>query len=158
MWLECVMRKPLTVEDHETIWLMYENGEIWDAIGEAVGRSSPTVRRIVNRSGGKRPAEPTVWSDKRMSLADRETISRGLACGDSFRSIAARLNRAPSTVSREVNANGGRDAYRAVIGEASVRHRAQRPKQRRLAHDDRLRSVVDAGLAEFWSPTQISTL
>lgn len=53
---------------------MYENGEIWDAIGEVVGRSSPTVRRIINKSDGKRPAEPTVWSDKRMNLADRETI------------------------------------------------------------------------------------
>jgi len=150
------MREPLTVENHDTIWSMYENGEIWDAIGEAVGRSSPTVRRIVNKSGGKRPAEPAVWSDKRMCLVDRETISRGLVCGDSFRTIATRLDRAPSTVSREVKANGGRDAYRAVAGEASVRHRAKRPKQRRLKCDDRLRSVVDAGLAEFWSPTQIS--
>jgi IS30 family transposase len=97
---------------------MYENGEILDAIGEAVGRSSPTVRRIINKSDGKRPAEPTV--------------------------------------SREVNANGGRDAYRAVVGEASVRQRARRPTRHRLGCNDKLRSVVDAGLEEFWSPTQIS--
>jgi hypothetical protein len=45
-------------------------------IGEAVGRSSPTVKRIINKSGGKRPAEPTVWSDKRMNLADRENIRK----------------------------------------------------------------------------------
>lgn len=91
-----------------------------------------------------------------MSLADPQTISRGLACGDSFRAIARKLARAPSTVSREVNANGGRDDCRAVTGEASVRDRAKRPKQRRLEVDDRLRGAVDAGLEEFWSPTQIS--
>jgi len=73
------MREPLTVEDHDTIWSMYENGGIWDAIGEVVGRSRSTVRRIVNKSGGKRPAEPAVWSDQRMSLADRVTILRGVA-------------------------------------------------------------------------------
>ena len=150
------MREPLTAEDHETIWTMFESGEIWDSIGEAVGRSSPTVRRIVSRSGGKRPPEPTVWSDKRMNLEDRENISRGLACGDSFRAIARRIKRSPSTVAREVNANGGRNAYRAAIGEAAVRRRAKRPKKRRLECDRRLRRAVDAGLAEFWSPTQIS--
>ena len=45
------MREPLTAEDHETIWTMFESGEIWDSVGEAVGRSSSTVRRIVSRSG-----------------------------------------------------------------------------------------------------------
>ena len=49
-----------------------------------------------------------------MCRIDREEISRGLALEESFRTIANRIGRAPSTVSREVNANGGRDAYRAV--------------------------------------------
>lgn len=60
------------------------------------------------------PAPPAVWSDQRLSMSDREEISRGLVAEESFRSIAARLGRAPSTVSREVNGNGGRDDYRAV--------------------------------------------
>ena len=48
-----------------------------------------------------------------LTLAEREEISRGLVAGNSIRSIAASLGRAPSTVSREVNRNGGRRRYRA---------------------------------------------
>jgi IS30 family transposase len=43
-----------------------------------------------------------------MSFEDREEISRGLAAGDSLRQIAGRIGRAPSTITREVEANGGR--------------------------------------------------
>ncbi len=66
--------------------------------------------------------------------------------------IAARIGRAASTVPCEVNSNGGRDVYRAHAGEVSARQRACRPKQRRLASDRRLRRVVEAKLAEWWSP------
>lgn len=133
-----------------------ERGETLTDIGKAIGRSITTVRSFVLRHGGQRPPEPTVWSDKRMCLTDREEISRGLALEESFRTIANQIGRAPSTVSREVNANGGRDAYRAVDAEASVRERVKRPKKRRLECDLRLRRVVEAGLEELWSPTQIS--
>lgn len=73
-----MLREPLTAEDHETIWSMYENGVIWDAIGEAVGRSSPTVRRIINTSDGKRPAEPTVWCDGPSGIDLNATTSSDL--------------------------------------------------------------------------------
>jgi IS30 family transposase len=46
-------------------------------------------------------------------MAEREEISRGVAAGESCRQIAARLGRAPSTVSRELARNGGRHRYRA---------------------------------------------
>jgi len=72
-----------------------------------------TVRSFVLRHDGRRPVPLAVWSESRLSAGEREEISRGLAAKESFRSIAARLGRAPSTVSREVNANGGRDYYRA---------------------------------------------
>lgn len=146
----------MSAEDHKQIWVLLESGETLTDIGKAIGRSITTVRSFVLRHDGRWPCEPTVWSDKRMCLADREEISRGLALGESFRAIACRISRAPSTVSREVNANGGKDEYRAVDAEASARERVKRPKKRRLKNDAKLRKVVEAGLAELWSPTQIS--
>lgn len=113
------MRTHMSAADHEQIWVMLEQGETLRDIGKAIGRNLTTVRTFVLRSGGRRPPEPTVWSDKRMCLSDREEISRGLVSGESFRAIARRLSRAPSTVSREVKANGGREAYRAVDAEAA---------------------------------------
>ena len=150
------MRVMLSEEDQTTIWDMLEAGETLGAIGKAIGRPSSTVNGFLLRNSNKRPAEPTVWSDKRMSLTDRENISRGLACGDSLRTIAKMLKRSPSTVSREVKQNGGRHAYRAVVAEAAVRRRVKRPKKRRLETDQNLRAAVDAGLVELWSPRQIS--
>ena len=92
----------------------------------------------------------------RLSLAEREEISRGLAAGESFRLIAVRIGRAPSTVSREVRVNGGRRRYRALRADRAARRRARRPKQAKLAQLPRLRRVVEALLMEWWSPEQIS--
>lgn len=150
------MARHMTIEDREEIWLRLEAGETLTEIAAVIDRTLSTLSTFVIRNGGRRPREQTPWSDKRMSLEEREEISRGLALGESFRSIAKRIGRAPSTVSRDVKSNGGRDGYRAVDAEASVRQRARRPRKRRLECDRKLREVVEAGLDEFWSPMQIS--
>lgn len=64
-----------------------------------------------------------------LSLAEREEISRGLASGDSMRAIAARLGQSASTVSREVERNGGRGIYRALKADERTWERARRPKR-----------------------------
>ncbi len=143
-------------EDHEQIWDRFDAGESWTAIGSAIGRRLTTVRDVVTRHGGRRPKRPTVWSDKRLSLPEREEISRGLVAGESFREISRRIGRAPSTVSREVGLNGGRSRYRAIDGEASVRERAKRSRITKLESNSELRGQVEAKLDEFWSPEQIS--
>ena len=89
-------------------------------------------------------------------MAEREEISRGIAAGESSREIAARLGRAPSTVSRELARNGGRARYRAQAAGATTFRRAQRPKPAKLVLEPRLRAVVDAKLALRWSPEQIA--
>jgi IS30 family transposase len=89
-------------------------------------------------------------------MAEREEISRGIAAGESSREIAARLGRAPSTVSRELARNGGRARYRAQAADAATFRRAQRPKPAKLVLEPRLRAVVDAKLALRWSPEQIA--
>jgi len=69
----------------------------------------------------------------RLSLAEREENSRGLAAGESSRAIARHLGRAPSTISREVRANGGRTGYRAMVADEGAWRRVLRPKQPKLA-------------------------
>jgi IS30 family transposase len=89
-------------------------------------------------------------------MAEREEISRGVAAGESCRKVAARLGRAPSTVSRELARNGGRGRYRAQAADAAAFRRAQRPKAAKLVLEPRLRAVVEAKLALRWSPQQIA--
>jgi IS30 family transposase len=95
-------------------------------------------------------------SELRISLAEREEISRGLAAGETFAVIADRLGRAGSTVSREVAANGGRRRYRANAADAAALARMARPKASKLAGCPRLRAEVEARLKVRWSPQQIS--
>jgi IS30 family transposase len=92
----------------------------------------------------------------RLSLVEREEISRGLAGGESLRSIAGRLSRAPSTISREVSVNGGIGSYRACRADTAALRRARRPKPAKLAQCERLRRVVEDKLERRWSPQQIS--
>lgn len=92
----------------------------------------------------------------RLSLAEREEISRGMACGESLRSIARRLDRAPSTICREVKRNGCRRRYRALVAAEDARKRARRPKVRKLVACPRLQAAVHDRLRKRWSPRQIS--
>ena len=95
-------------------------------------------------------------SPLRLSLAEREEISRGLVGGESLRAIARRLGRASSTISREVAANGGRRRYRACRADNAAVRRMRRPKPSKLVRCPRLRAVVENKLELRWSPTQIS--
>jgi IS30 family transposase len=105
----------------------------------------------------RRPeASEPVRSPLRLSLTEREEISRGLAGGESLRVIARRLARSPSTISREVAVNGGRRRYRACRADKAAVRRMRRPKASKLAVCPRLRAVVEGKLEARWSPTQIS--
>jgi IS30 family transposase len=146
----------MTPQDHDKIWELVEAGESYTAIGKVIGRRLTTVRDYVNKHHGQRPLPSKPRSDKRLSVDEREEISRGLALDASFRTIAARIGRSPSTVSREVNTNGGRDRYRAVAADANVAQRAKRPKPSKLTTNERLRAAVEEKLVAFWSPEQIA--
>ena len=89
-------------------------------------------------------------------LAEREEISRRVAMGQSNPVIAEALGRSSSTVWREVEANGGRDRYRAWAAERRASQRARRPKITKLGRDEELRRVVQDWLDLRWSPEQIS--
>jgi IS30 family transposase len=120
-----------------------------------VGRNRRVVQRVLAMAGGLAPRPPT-RSALRLSPADREEISRGLQAGYSLRSISRGLGRAPSTVSREVRANGGRRRYRAWRAELARDRRARRPRRAKLARNRGLRALVETWLSERWSPQQIA--
>ena len=142
--------------EQDEVWDRYESGEYMRPIARAIGRSQGAVRDLIAKTGGVRPLAPTQWSDARLSLTEREEISRGIAGGESARHIAARLGRAASSISREIKANGGRGAYRACEAETTARLGARRPKVAKLAACPRLRRVVQGRLEKRWSPQQIA--
>ncbi len=94
---------------------------------------------------------------RRLSSAEREEVSRGLAQEERISAIARRLGRSPSTVSREVERNSGKSGYRAFsAGRRAKEHASSRRKGKsRLAHEDRLRQFVVEKLTQRWSPREI---
>ena len=149
------MTRRFSEAEKAEIWDALERGEAMRVIARRLGRAHGSIRTFLVANAGRRPRPPGS-SELRLSLIEREEISRGLAAGLSLRAIAAGMSRAPSTICREVNANGGRRAYRALRADRAARHRARRPKVAKLAVCGRLRTVVETQLAKFWSPEEIS--
>ena len=145
----------LTAAEKERLAELVAAKTPFSVICELIGRDRWTTRRNINYLKRKPPPEPK-RSPLRLSLAEREEISRGLAAGESMRSIARSLGRAPSTVSREIAANHGSRRYRAVVADRAAVRRTRRPKAAKLALNHRLRDVVEAKLELRWSPEQIS--
>src|SRR5215467_5939895 len=142
------------VERQRIAELVAEGAPAWRLYQE-IGRSRHAIRRAVialHRPGRREPRR----SPLRLSLAEREEISRGLAAGRSLRGIASGLGRAPSTVCREVAANGGAGRYRACAADRRVLRLAHRPKPAKLVRCPRLRVVVGSKLERRWSPEQIA--
>jgi IS30 family transposase len=145
----------MTQADKIEVWQRYGRGHSAAVIARTLGFHATSVAELIRNAGGIRPKQGC-RSPLRLSLAEREEISRGVAAGESLRCIANRLRRAPSTISREVDRNGGRRRYRALRADQAARQRARRPKPARLACDPLLRLVVTDKLAKKWSPEQIA--
>ena len=137
------------------IWDRWRRGESMSSIGRRFDRESSSVFSVLSLSGGIRPAERR-RAARSLSLTEREEVSRGLVAGRSLRAIAAQLGRSPSTISREVGRNGGRDRYRATISDQAAWERALRPKPCKLACHPALRRTVSVKLRRRWSPEQIA--
>ena len=145
----------LTEADESEILRRVHAGENTIDIGKAIGRPRRLVYIVLKRTGGLVP-RPRTRSALRLSLAEREEISRGLRSGSSCRAIARGLGRAPSSVSREVRRAGGGPRYRAWSADAAAQEHARRPKATKLARSSRLRAAVSRLLCLQWSPQQIS--
>jgi len=145
----------LSKTERRELFRRWRGGELMADIARALARDENTVRVQLLSTGGFSP-RPRTRNARQLGAAEREHISRALAAGLSLRRIAAELHRAPSTISREVERNGGRTRYRGVAAEARAYRQARRPKRCKLATHGRLRRVVAHKLQHLWSPQQIA--
>ncbi len=162
-------------------WELVGQGEFPWVAGPLVGVSHTCGVRWFRQRGGVNPQfrEPAGRIRPRLSIAEREEIMVGTSHGESIRSMARRMGRAPSTIMREIYFNGrcreapgryrslhrfgvrrgGWDAksgYRASLAQQRSEARARRPKTGKLARCDELRQAVQALLAKKHSPEQIA--
>lgn len=144
-----------TAEQRALMWDRYQQGDSLADIACLFGRFHSSIERIIAETGGIRPPDKT-RSSNCLSLSEREEISRGLVANESIRSIAARLSRSPSTISREISRNGGHHYYRASTADKAAWERAKRPKRCKLLCNKPLSRIVSKKLKEQWSPQQIS--
>jgi IS30 family transposase len=95
---------------------------------------------------------------KRLEIQERENISRGLAQQKTYRAIAKDLNRAPSTISREIKRNSGKGGYRAfsASNRAHTAATSRRGGKSKIAQQEQLRRYVLEKMQEEWSPEEIS--
>jgi len=148
-------RTYFTDKQKSDIWDRWERGESMSSIGRLFERNSSSIYPLLSRTGGIRPSERR-RSRLSLTLSEREEISRGLSIGASLRSIAKRLRRAPSTISREVARNGGQSFYRAATSDKAAWERGRRPQLYKLACNKTLRDTVSRKLQKKWSPQQIA--
>ncbi len=144
-----------TEEQKALMWDRWQQGDTLHAIAAGFGRYHSSIANILARSGGIRPPERR-RSRRALTLAEREEISRDVVAGESIRSIAKSLGRAPSTVSREISRNGGRSQYRASTADEAAWDRARRAKACKLVHNRELARIVAKKLKQLWSPEQIA--
>jgi len=137
------------------MWERWKQGWTLHQIAQLFDRAHTSVQGILSRTGGFRPPQRS-RSKIALTLAEREEISRAVAEGQPVRSIAARLDRAASTVSREIKRNGGRANYRAADADDAAWDRALRPKVCKLTEDRALARIVADKLRLLWSPEQIA--
>jgi len=144
-----------TAAQKAEIWDRWQRGESMTSIGRVFDRPSSSIYYHLSPTGGIRPPSRR-RSRLALTLSEREEISRGIASHLSLRTIANQLERSPSTISREINRNGGLEPYRANQADKAAWDRAHRPKPCKLAGSPLLRSIVARKLKSNWSPEQIA--
>ena len=144
-----------TAGERQAVWEGWKKGLSLLEIGRGLDRRACSILHLVRREGGVAPRS-RCRSTRALQVADREEISRGLAANESFRAIARRLERSPSTISREVERNGGPAAYRAGEADHQAWARARRPQTCLLARNRALNLWVSSKLERDWSPRQIA--
>lgn len=145
----------MTDERKKRIWFLWKQGHPMAFIAKDIMKPPATVYSFLEYHGG---IEPDIRCRKAtdLTLQEREYISRSLAIGISLRAISRYLNRAPSTISREVSRNGGIHKYRAYLAEQLAFKNAKRPKPFVLQTNIALKQIVIDKLKCLWSPEQIS--
>ncbi len=147
-------KRSFTHHQQETMWQLWSQGKSLSEIGRQLGKHAGSVFCYLQKSGGIKPPIPK-RSTKELSLLEREEISRGISAHLSLRAIARNLNRAASTITREINRNGGLSKYRAIAADRRAWMKAKRPKSCKLNTDANLRTIVSDKLASKWSQNRL---
>jgi IS30 family transposase len=141
----------------QPFWAALQRGEFITDAAEGVGTYRKKGARWMAAEGGVRPRRGRALLGRYLSFSEREEIALAWAAGEGVRSIARRLSRSPSTVSRELSRNADRDGcYRATTAHARAWARASRPKPAKLVVNARLRELVQRDLLRKYSPEQIA--
>ena len=148
-------RTKVSAAESAELWERWKKGEGLHAIGQALGRGHTSIFAHIRPSGGIKPPARR-RSMRALTMVEREEISRGIVEGRSVRAIARVLGRSASTVSREIDRNGGLRRYRAESADKLAWMRALRPKPCKLAIHGQLRQAVAAKMKRNWSPEQIA--
>ncbi len=142
-------------EDRQRFWAAIAAGRSSEDAAVSAGVSPAVGARWFRRAGGMPPSHlarsSKPLSGRYLLFAEREEIALLRARGHGVRAIARRLERAPSTISRELRRNaatrGGGLAYRATAAQWQADRSARRPKPAKLAVNAALRSYVQDRLA-----------
>ena len=138
-------------EDRQRFWAAIAKGLTSEEAGVAAGVSPVVGTRWFRESGGMPTVTQAPLSGRYLSFAEREEIALRRASGGGIRAIARRLQRSPSTISRELRRNaatrGGSLDYRALTAQWHADRRARRPKVAKLAVNEALRQYVQDRLA-----------
>ena len=138
-------RSKLSEADKNEVVRRLRQGETHREVANAFGCSTRCIQRALRRLGGL-GSRRIGRSSRQRSLDEREAIGIGLARGQSLRAIARHLGRAPSTISRELLRNGGRESYRAWRADARAASFAHRPKVEKLRGNARFRAEIEKRL------------
>lgn len=145
----------LLPDNKSIIWSLWRAGRPMIEIAAETGLAPASVFSYLRYHGGMKPRVRSRRATA-LSLVEREEISRGVAAGMTLRGIAHQLGRSASTISREINRNGGIGRYRAIEADRVAWRRAERRKPHLLVSNLALRRTVVEKLVADWSPEQVS--
>jgi len=146
-------RRRLSTDQVDELVRLARQGVDYRQIAQRVVCALSTVYAIVGPGAQAREDRRSPWQ---LCLVEREEIRAGIERGESLRAIARRLNRSVSCISREVNRNGGRAAYRAWRADERAVQAARRPRELKIIANPELKRVVEEKLRKRWSPQQIA--
>src|SRR5665811_1362301 len=138
-------------ETEREFWRSIAEGKSSDEAARLCGMAQAPGSRLFRQGGGMPTISLTPPSDRYLSFREREEIALLRAGGSGMREIARKLDRAPSTISRELRRNaatrGGKLEYRPSVAQWKAEFFAHRPKPAKLAENEQLRDYVQERLA-----------
>lgn len=149
------MKRTFTQDERDIVFDLWKQGAGFSDIGRVIDAKPGSIFTILREHGGIKP-EKRKRSIRHLTINEREEVRAGLSAKMSIRAIARKINRSPSTISREVNRNGGRRWYKAINADSRAVRLGKRPKPCALSINMELREIVIRKLQLNWSPEQIS--